>query len=65
VRTQVWFAADGETLYVYSLAGSGKVKRLRRNATAKVAACDARGRITGPWSDATAHIVGRMTQGNR
>jgi len=29
VATPVWFAADGAKLYVFTLADSGKVKRLR------------------------------------
>jgi uncharacterized protein len=60
VRTPVWFAADprnGSTLYVYSTSQSGKAKRLRRNTAVRVAACDARGKATGPWIDAQATIV--------
>jgi PPOX class probable F420-dependent enzyme len=64
VRTPVWFAAatdrqgtDVSTLYAYSTASSGKAKRLRRSNIAKVAPCDMRGKITGPWFDAHAAIV--------
>jgi PPOX class probable F420-dependent enzyme len=57
VRTPVWFAADGETLYVYTQMRSGKVKRIRHTAAVRVAVCDARGRISGPWRDGCAHIV--------
>jgi uncharacterized protein len=60
VRTPVWFAADPAdhlTLYVYSTRESGKAKRLRRGGAVRVAPCDVRGRVTGPWIDAQASIV--------
>jgi hypothetical protein len=64
VRTPVWFAAapggalDAGTLYVYTTADSGKAKRIRRNQAVKVAACGARGTVTGRWIDAGAEITG-------
>jgi PPOX class probable F420-dependent enzyme len=60
VRTAVWFAADaaGSFFYVYSTAMSGKAKRLRRTSVAKIAPCDSRGRVTGPWISAQATLVG-------
>ena len=64
VRTPVWFAVapagepDAGTLYVYTTANSGKTKRVRRNQTVKVAACGARGTVTGPWIEARAEITG-------
>jgi uncharacterized protein len=59
IRTPVWFAADPTTpaLYVYSTADSGKAKRIRHTQAVKIAACDIRGRVTGPWIDAHAEIV--------
>ena len=59
VRTPLWFAAapDGETLYVYSVADSGKAKRIRRDGSAKIAPCDMRGNAIGPWIAARASIV--------
>jgi uncharacterized protein len=62
VRTPVWFAAapaeaGGPKLYVYSTAASGKAKRIRRTGVVKIAPCDARGRLTGPWIAAHATIV--------
>ncbi|HVY18062.1 MAG TPA: PPOX class F420-dependent oxidoreductase [Rhodopila sp.] len=58
VRTPVWFAAapDG-TLYVYTIARTGKVKRIRHTPLARIAPCDFRGNVTGPWFDATATLV--------
>ncbi len=59
VRTPVWFAAEAgkRTLYVYTLADSGKAKRLRRNNAVRIAPCDARGTVKGGWQDATARII--------
>jgi PPOX class probable F420-dependent enzyme len=65
VRTPIWFAAAPPVspeagiakLYIYSIADSGKVKRVRRNGAAKIAPCDARGTVTGPWSDAVVEVV--------
>jgi uncharacterized protein len=33
------------------------VKRLRNSSRARVAACDARGKVHGPWHDVTGRIV--------
>jgi uncharacterized protein len=65
VRTPVWFAAAPmdtpgavtPKLYVYTTADSGKAKRIRHSGVAKIAPCDARGKVTGPWIDARAEIV--------
>jgi hypothetical protein len=63
VRTPVWFAhapatAGAVTLYVYTVADSGKAKRIRRTGTVRIAPCNARGKITGAWVAARASIVG-------
>ena len=68
VRTPVWIAGDGTRLYVYTNAKSGKVKRVRANGRARVAACDARGKLKLPevWRDARARLVtdvGAMERG--
>jgi uncharacterized protein len=63
VRTPVWFAASTDagaaapTLYVYTTADTGKAKRIRNNGAVRIAPCDARGNVTGPWIDARAQIV--------
>ena len=56
VRTPLWFAQEGDALYVYSLANTGKVKRIRRNPRVQVAPCTFRGRPKGSWVEATARI---------
>ncbi|MFI7005336.1 PPOX class F420-dependent oxidoreductase [Streptomyces sp. NPDC050145] len=50
VATPVWFAVEGDELYVWTRIDSWKVKRLRRDPRVVVAACDVRGRIA---ADAT------------
>ena len=57
VATPVWFTAAGERLYVFTAGDSGKVKRLRNSPRARVAPCDARGRLEGGWRDVTARII--------
>ena len=49
MKTPVWFVQDGETLYVSTMADSGKVKRIRREAKVNVAACRMDGKLTGAW----------------
>jgi uncharacterized protein len=57
VRTPVWFAAAAGKLYVFSAGESGKVKRLRNSPRTRIAPCDMRGKLIGPWSDAMARVV--------
>ena len=57
MATPVWFASVDGTLYVFTGGDSGKVKRPRRSPRARVAPCDARGTLHGPWRDATARLV--------
>ncbi len=61
VETPVWFAPSlGEEpgeYYVFSAGDAGKVKRLRRDQTARVAACDVKGKLTGEWLPARAELI--------
>jgi len=57
VRTPVWIAADGDDLFVYTNRNSGKVKRIRANGRARLAACDARGRVRGDFVEARAALL--------
>ena len=43
--------------YVYTEADSWKVKRIRNNPRVRVAICNIRGDVKGPWLDATASLV--------
>jgi hypothetical protein len=57
VAVPVWFAEEGGTLYVYSEAASGKIKRIRNNPRVRIAPCDMRGRLKGNRVEATARIL--------
>lgn len=57
VATPVWFVEKGDKYYVFTLADSGKMKRLRNSSKARVAACNGRGDVHGEWIDATAKIL--------
>lgn len=57
VATPVWFVQPGATLYVYSDATAGKVKRIRNNPQVRFAACTLRGTVTGPAFEGRARLV--------
>src|SRR5918912_3187320 len=63
VATPVWFVTERDVIYVYTLASSGKVKRIRNNPRVRIAPCDARGRLRGTWAQATARIVDESEAG--
>ena len=48
VTTPVWFVVDGAELLLWTGAGTGKLRRLRRTPCCTVAPCTTAGRITGP-----------------
>jgi PPOX class probable F420-dependent enzyme len=57
VRTPLWFAEkDGEFL-LYTLADSGKVKRIRNNPRVRVAPSNMSGKLLGDWVDAQARFL--------
>jgi uncharacterized protein len=57
VATPVWFVQLEDTLYVYSDATAGKVKRIRNNPQVQVAVCTLLGRVRGPTITGLARIV--------
>jgi PPOX class probable F420-dependent enzyme len=57
VKTPVWFVLYQNAFYAYTEAGSWKVKRIRNNPRVRVAVCNIRGDVKGPWLDATASLV--------
>jgi PPOX class probable F420-dependent enzyme len=57
VRTPIWFAIVGEGLWAVTGGDSGKVKRLRRQSRVRVAPCDVRGIVHGPWREGTARLA--------
>lgn len=54
VKTPVWFAQAGETLYVMTKPSSGKARRIRNNGRARVVPCKMDGTVTGEWIPAEA-----------
>jgi len=53
VKTPVWFAREGDSLYVWTQANSGKAKRARNVANANIAPCKADGTLLGDWHPVT------------
>lgn len=56
VKTPVWFVQEGNSLYIWTFANSGKVKRIRNNAQVNVAPCKRRGEVIGAWMAAQASV---------
>jgi PPOX class probable F420-dependent enzyme len=65
VDTPLWFADFGGALVAFTQRESGKVKRLRRTARARVAPCDVRGRLRGDWQEARAQVVSDPARAER
>ena len=57
VRTPVWIAELESRYYLFSEGEAGKVKRIRANGRARLAACTFRGRVKSDWLEANARIV--------
>lgn len=57
VPTAVWAAREGAELLVWTVAGSGKVKRIRHTPAVTVGVCDRRGRALGAGAAATARLL--------
>lgn len=53
VRTPVWFVREGDTLYVWTQANSGKAKRARNISRVNIAPCKVDGTLLGDWHPAT------------
>ncbi|AXI76722.1 PPOX class F420-dependent oxidoreductase [Peterkaempfera bronchialis] len=57
VPTPVWVVRDGDALGVWTVADSGKVKRIRNRADVQVAPCDVRGGRKGDDVPGTAELL--------
>jgi len=57
VRTPVWFAEKNGALYLYTLADSGKVKRIRNNPRVRAVPSNSRGSPLGEWIEGEARIL--------
>jgi uncharacterized protein len=55
VKTPVWFTENDRMIYVRTVAGSGKVKRIKNNGGVRIVPCEANGTPTGEWI--AAHAV--------
>ena len=58
VKTPIWFAREGDMLYLWTGADTAKVKRIRNKADVNIAPCTASGAITGEWVGALASVDG-------
>jgi PPOX class probable F420-dependent enzyme len=57
VKTPVWFARCEGKFYVFTAAGSGKVKRLKNDQRVRAAPCGPRGRLRGKWIEGQARRI--------
>lgn len=57
IRTPVWIARADQEYYVFSEGASGKVKRIRSNGRASLAACSSRGEVHSGWLQAQGRVV--------
>lgn len=65
VPTPVWAVRDGDALIVWTVAGSGKVKRIRRSGAVTVAPCTFRGRPLGEAVAGRATLTGPVLHDRR
>jgi len=56
VKTPVWFAQDGQKLYIWTGAASGKTKRVRNGGRVNIVPCQASGTPLGEWLPAIAGV---------
>lgn len=57
VPTPVWFAREGDKLYVYSEANAGKIKRIGHTPGVTVAPCNMRGELRGEAVNGVARVL--------
>jgi uncharacterized protein len=57
MKTPVWFVQEGETIYVQTVANSGKVKRIRNNGHVNLTPCKMDGTPIGMWVPAHAREI--------
>ena len=57
VITPVWLVVEGEKLYVWTKADSGKVKRIGHTPRVRLCESDYRGTPRGAWLEAQARIL--------
>jgi PPOX class probable F420-dependent enzyme len=58
VATPVWFAREGDTIYVMTQRTAGKIKRANNNPRVRLAPCDVRGNLLNEdWCEANARVL--------
>lgn len=57
VVTPVWFARGGDCLFVMTIDGSGKIRRIRHTAAVDIGPSDRAGKPLGPTAPAVARIL--------
>ena len=57
MKTPVWFTQEGDTIYVRTVANSGKVKRIRNCGRVNITPCKMNGAPTGAWVPANAKEI--------
>lgn len=57
VSTPVWFAMEGDKLYVLTLGDAGKVKRIRNQPQVLVAPCKVNGEVVGEAVTGIARVL--------
>ncbi len=62
VDTPVWFAKEGNTVYMFSAGNAGKIKRLRNFAQARLAPCTVSGKALGDFVPASATVLNDDTE---
>lgn len=65
VKTPVWCAPVNDEIAIFTEGAAFKVKRLARDPRVRVARCDMRGKILGPWHDGTGRIVDSAAEEKR
>jgi PPOX class probable F420-dependent enzyme len=56
-QTPAWFTEESSVLYVRTIAGSGKVKRVRANPKVRVVPCEMQGAPKGAWQTGQARLL--------
>jgi PPOX class probable F420-dependent enzyme len=56
IKSPMWFAQDNDALYLWTMADTSKVKRIRNNPHVNIAPCKRMGKVTGEWMTAHATI---------
>jgi hypothetical protein len=62
VATPVWCAELNGDFFIFSAGNAGKVKRLRNSPRARLAVCDARGKLRGDWQEAEATVIDKSPE---